>query len=111
MDWNNLSSPSRAYGKYCVEVVPELLSDWPMKFQARYSLPMWNRSKQQDQYYFWKWVHWSIHNVTVPEMAAVTEQQLDWHDVTILLYDNHDQPLCLFLPLLHWYQISVSAQF
>ena len=40
------------------------------------------------------------------KMAAVTEKQLDWHDVIILLADNHDQSLCQFPPLINIFQYT-----
>ena len=58
--WNNPSWPSQAETKHCVKaVLLSLLSDWSMKFQSCYSLPMHNLSKQQKQLQLSEMVHWS----------------------------------------------------
>ena len=47
-------------------------------------------------------------------MAAVTEQQLDWQNVTItiLLADNYDQSLCLIYILsIHFISVHTTAEF
>ena len=52
---------------------------------------------------------WFKHDVYCQKMAAVPGQQLVWQNDTILMGDNRDQPLWLFLTLIHIYFKSVVA--
>ena len=59
-------------------------------------------------------LRWSKHNAMLPEngCSAVTEQQLDWWSVTILLADKMtSRSACFASNLVHLFKISGHFQF
>ena len=91
MESNKLGSPWQADGKHCMHDVLFLTFIWLVKGVSVHVTTNPSKSFYGAGPIIMQWIgRWSKHNVFCQKMAAVTGQQLDWQNVTMLPADNHD---------------------